>query len=150
MSRIERIGTAVWEGTAARGRGTLTVPSAALADAPFSLPGRTSESVGSETSPEELFAAAHAGCFAMALSGQLTRRKAPPERLVVAATTALDEVDGLNRIVASTLAVSVFAAGLAGGDLEEAVAEADRRCPFSALVRDAGGVVSVDVRVGDS
>src|SRR5262245_6657029 len=148
MAKIERTATAVWEGTPARGRGTLTAPSAALAEAPFSLPGRTSESVGSETSPEELFAAAHAGCFAMALSGQLTRRTAPPERPTVTATTALDEVDGMNRIVASNLTVSGAVEGLAPADLEEAIAEADRRCPFSALVRDAGGVVAIDVRIG--
>ena len=144
VPRIDRSATAVWEGSVARGSGVLSSPSRALLEVPFTLPGRTAPVGTDETSPEELFAAAHAGCFAMALSGQLTRRQAPPERLTVTATTTLDEVDGFNRIVASVLSVDVVAAGLTEGDLEAAAAEADARCPFSALVRGAGGKVSVD------
>jgi osmotically inducible protein OsmC len=147
MARIERAATAVWEGSVARGSGRLTAPSTAFVDQPFSLPGRTADVVGTETSPEELLAAAHAACFAMALSGQLTRRKAPPQRLMVTATVALDEVDGLNRVVGSSLEVRVDADALAEADLESALADADARCPFSALIRDAGGTVGVDARV---
>ena len=145
VARIERPATAVWEGSVARGRGSLTSPAGALPNLPFSLPARTAAVGGSETSPEELFAAAHAGCFAMALSGQLTRRNTPPDRLTVTATAALDEVGGMNRIVESRLLVEVSAPGLSDTDLASALADADARCPFSALVRDAGGTVAVDV-----
>ena len=114
---------------------------------PFTLPGRTAPDNSDETSPEELLAAAHAGCFAMALAGQLTRRHAPPDRLAVTATTTLAEVDGLNRIVASALEV-VATADVAEDELAAAVAEADARCPFSALLRDAGGNVTVNATLG--
>ena len=106
---------------------------------PFTLAARTGV-VASETNPEELLAAAHAACFAMALANQLTRRDAPPERLVVTATCALDEVDGANRIVESRLSVRA-AAAVREETLASAVADADERCPFSALVRASGRVV---------
>lgn len=142
MPRIERSATATWAGSIARGRGSLTAPSGALTDVPFTVVGRTTPGQIEETNPEELLASAHAGCFAMALAAQLTRRSAPPDRLTVTATVALDEVDGMNRIVGSALDVTV-SAPVSDGDLADAVTEADGRCPFSALVRDAGGVVSV-------
>jgi lipoyl-dependent peroxiredoxin len=147
VARVERAATAVWEGSVARGSGRLTAPSTAFVDLPFSLPGRTAAAVGTETSPEELLAAAHAACYAMALSSQLTRRNAPPQRLTVTATVALDEVEGLNRIVGSSVEVRVEA-DLAEAELESALADADARCPFSALIRDAGGTVAVDARIG--
>jgi osmotically inducible protein OsmC len=148
VPRIERAATAVWEGSVARGNGRLTAPSTAFVDLPFSLPSRTAAAVGTETSPEELLAAAHAACFAMALSSQLTRRDAPPQRLTVTATVALDEVEGRNRIVGSSVEVRVEADALAEAELESALADADARCPFSALIRDAGGTVGVDARIG--
>lgn len=150
VPRIERSATARWEGSVARGAGALTVPSGAFTSIPFSLPGRTAAEPTGETSPEELLAAAHAGCFAMAAANELTRRQLPPDVLTVIATTALDEVDGRNRIVASRLCVSVRnAGGLTAPVLEEALAAADARCPFSALIRDAGGSVVVETGIED-
>jgi osmotically inducible protein OsmC len=143
VPRIERSATASWGGSVARGRGRLSAPSRALVEIPFSLAGRTAPSPTGETSPEELLAAAHAGCFAMALSAQLTRRNAPPDLLTVTATSSLDEVAGRNRIVAGELVVEVAAPGLPPGELENALREADERCPFSALLRDAGATVTV-------
>ena len=144
VPRIERSGTARWKGSVARGAGSLSVQSAAFASIPFSLPGRTAAEPTGETSPEELLAAAHAGCFAMAASNELTRRQLPPDLLTVVATTALEEVDGRNRIVASSLRVTASQAGLTPAVLEEALAAADARCPFSALIRDAGGAVDIE------
>jgi osmotically inducible protein OsmC len=142
VPRIERNATATWAGSVARGSGELSSPSLVLRNVPFSLAGRTA-SEAEQTSPEELLAAAHAACFAMALSARLTHRHAPPERLTVTATCALDEVDGFNRIVAGDLAVDVVGPALAQGELEGALKEADERCPFSALLRDAGATVTV-------
>ncbi|MFN8222200.1 MAG: OsmC family peroxiredoxin [Gaiellales bacterium] len=144
MPRIERAATASWAGSIARGTGSLSAPSGALEAVPYTFAGRTTPGQVTETNPEELLAAAHAGCFAMAIAAQLSRRDAPPEALAVTATVALDEVDGANRIVASSLAATV-SASLTDADLAEAVAEADARCPFSALVRGAGGIVTVAV-----
>jgi len=143
MPRIERSATATWAGSVARGSGQLSSPSLVLHDAPFSLAGRTAAEASEETSPEELLAAAHAACFAMALSARLTHRNAPPDRLAVTSTVALDQVGGLNRIVAGELTVEVVTAPLADDELEAALGEADERCPFSALLRDAGATVTV-------
>jgi osmotically inducible protein OsmC len=145
---IERSATAVWTGSVARGNGKPSVPSEALKQVPFSLAGRTAPTATDGTSPEELLAAAHAGCFAMALSSQLTRRQARPDRLTVTATSRLDDVDGRNRIVAGSLVVEVAAPGLAPGELEGALRDADERCPFSALLRDAGATVAVTLAPG--
>jgi osmotically inducible protein OsmC len=143
MPRIERSATATWAGSVARGSGRLSSPSLVLQDVPFSLAGRTAAEAAEETSPEELLAAAHAACFAMALSARLSHRNAPPDRLAVTSRVALDEVDGFNRIVAGELAVEVVAPALAPGELDGALREADERCPFSALLRDAGATVTV-------
>jgi osmotically inducible protein OsmC len=142
MPRIERSATATWTGSIARGRGALTAPSGTLVDVPYTVAGRTTPGHVDETNPEELLASAHAGCFAMALAAQLTRRNAPPESLSVTATVALDDVDGMNRIVGSALVVAV-SAPVSNDDFADAIVEADGRCPFSALIRDAGGAVSV-------
>src|SRR5262249_57027094 len=103
MPRIVRSATASWSGSVARGSGELSSPSRVLKGVPFSLAGRTAAEA-EQTSPEELLAAAHAACFAMALSGRLTHRNAPPDRLIVTSKCSLDEVDGFNRIVAGGLA----------------------------------------------
>jgi organic hydroperoxide reductase OsmC/OhrA len=84
----------------------------------------------------------------MALASQLTRRSAPPELLTVTATASLDEVEGKNRIVAGALAVEVFAPTLSDDELETALHEAGERCPFSALLRDAGAIVTATLRPG--
>lgn len=149
MTAIERVATAVWTGSVARGSGLLSVPSGALTDVPFSLAGRATLGPVEETNPEELLASAHAGCFAMALSAQMTRRNAPPERLEVTVTVVLDEVAGRNRIVASRIRAGVTGT-ISEDDLASAVEEADGRCPFSALIRDAGGDVSVEPMIVES
>jgi osmotically inducible protein OsmC len=143
MPRIERSATAAWAGSVARGSGRLSSPSLVLHDAPFSLAGRTAAEASEETSPEELVAAAHAACFAMALSARLTHRNAPPDRLTVTSTVALDQVGDFNRIVAGELTVEVVTSPLADDELEASLGEADERCPFSALLRDAGATVTV-------
>lgn len=139
MPRIERTAIATWRGSVAKGSGMVDGDSDVVRGIPFSLAARTGN-VASKTNPEELLAAAHAACFAMALATQLTRRNAAPERLVVTATCALDERNGFNRIVESRLSVRA-AVAVPEETLASAVADADERCPFSALVRASGRVV---------
>jgi osmotically inducible protein OsmC len=148
MPAIERRATATWAGSVARGSGEISASSNALRHVPFSLASRTAPAATEETSPEELLAAAHAGCFAMALSSQLTRRHAPPDRLTVTATSVLDDVEGRNRIVAGSLVVHLTGPALEPGELEGALRDADERCPFSALLRDAGATVTVALSPG--
>ena len=107
---------------------------------PFSLTSRIGDP-GGKTNPEELLAAAHAGCYAMSLAGELTRAGQETARVIVTATVTLDEVDGQgHRIVESQLEVRARAPGLEQAAFDEAVEAADRGCPFSRLIAAAAKV----------
>jgi lipoyl-dependent peroxiredoxin len=139
VPRIVREAEITWDGSHARGTGTLTAASSgAFSGLPFSLPSRIGAPEG-KTSPEELLAAAHGGCFTMSLAGELAGAGAPPGRLDVRCTITMDEVvgDG-HRIVHSALAVRASIPGVDDDALAAAVEAADRGCPFSALLRAAG------------
>jgi osmotically inducible protein OsmC len=135
VPRIERQAQVTWEGSSARGRGAIwAASSGAFAGLPYSEPSRVGSPDG-ETSPEELLAAAHAGCFAMSLAAELTRARTPPERLEVTATCVMDEVEGAgHRVVAMDIAVRGRADGSDGGAFQRAVEAAHDGCPVSALV----------------
>ena len=143
MPRVAREAEVVWEGSSAKGRGAVTAASSgAFAGLPFSEPARIGDPDG-ETSPEELIAAAHAACFGMSLAAELTRAKAPPERLTVRAEVVIDEVEsGDHRIVSSALMARVRAR-IGTDELRAAVDAADAGCPVSALIRGSA-IVSVD------
>jgi osmotically inducible protein OsmC len=93
MPRIERSARIVWDGNVARGRGSISAETGAFSELGFSLPTRIGQAEG-KTSPEELLAAAHGGCFTMSLAGELTRAGTPPERLAVRCVITMDEVEG--------------------------------------------------------
>ena len=142
MPKIRRSATVVWEGNLARGTGAITAATGAFRALPYSMPTRGGEAEG-KTSPEELLAAAHAGCFAMSIAGELTGAGTPPERLEVGCEILMDEVEGQgHQIVASSLTVSLEPPV---DDLDAFVAKADEGCPFSQLLKRAGATVSVDV-----
>jgi osmotically inducible protein OsmC len=147
VPRITRDAEVIWEGSSAKGRGAITAgTSGAFAGLPYSEPTRVAESA-TETSPEELLAAAHAACFANSLATELTRRRTPPGRLSVRSTVVLDEVEGVgHRIVESQLTVRAAVPETDGDGFRAAVEAADAGCPFSALVR-ASGEVSVDAKL---
>lgn len=146
MPRAAREAEVVWEGSSAKGRGAITAASSgAFTGLAYSEPARIGAPDG-ETSPEELVAAAHAACFAMSLAAELTRAKAPPEKLTVRAEVVIDEVEsGDHRIVSSTL--TARARARIGEDaFRAAVAAADAGCPVSALIRGTA-TVSVDAEL---
>lgn len=141
MAAIEREATCRWTGPLARGDGELRA--AGLDGATVSLPTRLGAPDGS-TSPEELLAAAHASCFAMALAAVLTHAEVPPGTLDVRCRVRVDEEPERGfRVAASTIAVDADVDGLAREALEAAVVAADASCPYSALLRDAGADVVV-------
>ena len=141
MPRIERIAEAIWEGRAASGSGTIAGRSSSAFELRYSEPTRVGDPAG-ETSPEELVAAAHAGCFAMSLAGEISRLHHEPRRVSVTATCVMDEVEGKGHlIVASELDVEVSAPGLDEQTLAEAVEKADAGCPVSSLIRASADVV---------
>jgi osmotically inducible protein OsmC len=144
VPRIVREADVTWEGNLARGTGGLTATtSGAFSGLPYSLPTRVGATEGN-TSPEELLAAAHGGCFTMSLAGELTRAGVPPGRLDVRCTITMDEVEGRGHlIVHSALAVRAHAPGLDRDRLAAAVEAAHEGCSFSSLLRDAGVTVEI-------
>jgi osmotically inducible protein OsmC len=144
MPRITRKARVVWEGNLARGEGAITAASSGAFDAlPYSNATRIGDPAG-RTSPEELLAAAHGGCLASSLAGELTRLGHPPGRLEVACMIVMDEVEGQgHQIVASEVAIGVAVPGLDDPTLERALKLADEGCPFSALLKRAGASVTV-------
>jgi osmotically inducible protein OsmC len=138
MPRVERSADAVWDGSVARGEGT--VSAGAFGPLPFSLTSRIGDP-GGKTNPEELLAAAHAGCYAMSLAGELARAGQETARVSVTATVTLDEVEGgSHRIVASNLLARARVQDMEKDDLDRLADAADEGCPFSALIKASGTV----------
>ena len=124
----------VWEGPLASGTGTVSSGSGALGALPVTWASRTERPDG-KTSPEELIAAAHASCFAMALSLVLGENHTPPERLVVSAACTLDEVDGAPKVTTSELKLRARVPGIERPGFEQAVEHASSLCPVSNALR---------------
>ena len=130
MSATRRAEVA-WSGDLANGSGTVSaVSSGAFADLPASWAART-ESPGGKTSPEELLAAAHASCFAMAFSGGLGRAGTPPESLSVSADVTFDKLEAGWRVVSSHLTVRGVVPGMSSEDFVAAAEAAKDGCPIS-------------------
>lgn len=146
MAALERSASVVWTGELTTGTGVLTQTDSGVLDGdPMTLPRRLGPPEGT-TSPEELLAAAHAGCFAMALAGQLTQAGLPPGRLDVRCRVTLDDVGGGTfRFTNAWIDVAAEVDGLARDALKAAAQAANEGCPYSALIRDAGGSVEVTI-----
>ncbi|WP_299568397.1 OsmC family protein [uncultured Pedobacter sp.] len=130
---MKRHATALWNGTGKEGNGTLTTQSATLKETPYSFKSRFEEGTG--TNPEELVAAAHAGCFSMKLSFNISAENITPESIEAKATVNLNpekgEIDNIH------LVVKVKAEGLSQEKFEELVADAKANCPISKLLNTA-------------
>jgi lipoyl-dependent peroxiredoxin len=120
----------IWDGPLGGGTGTLTSGSGALDQLAVTWASRTERPDG-RTSPEELIAAAHASCFAMALALLLDAHHTPPQRLAVSAACTLDEVEHAPRITTVELAVRAEVPGLDAAELEQIVGQAADLCPVS-------------------
>ena len=130
MAAIRRA-EAIWSGPLSTGSGTVSaISSAVFSDLAVSWAARTEAPAG-KTSPEELVAAAHAACFAMALSGALGRAGSPPERLDVAAEVTFDKREAGWRVVSSALTVRGRVPGMSPADFDAAAEEARTGCPIS-------------------
>jgi osmotically inducible protein OsmC len=132
MAGAERRAEVVWEGDLPRGGGKFTVGSGAMGEMPVTWASRTKRSEG-KTSPEELIAAAHASCVAMALSNVLAEGGTPPERLHISAVCTFD-VDNV-RVSSVTLDIRGRVPGLDAEDFQNAVEKADEGCPVSNALR---------------
>jgi lipoyl-dependent peroxiredoxin len=143
VPRIERTAEVTWDGNVARGKGAITAATGAFGALPFSLPTRIGAAEG-KTSPEELLAAAHAGCLAMSLASELTSDGTPPGHLDVRCTIVMDEVpDEGHQIVGSNVVVRAAVEGVSDDALAEVIERAHASCPFSTLLGKAGVVVDI-------
>ncbi len=130
---IRRKGNAIWNGGLKDGRGTVTTSSGVLSNAQYSFGTRFEEGKG--TNPEELVAAAHAGCFAMALSAQLGEAGLRPENIDATATVTLDKTDGGWTVTKSHLDVTARVPGADRAAFEKAANAAKQGCPISKLLK---------------
>ncbi len=130
---MKRKASAVWQGGIKDGKGTITTESKVLAASPYSFGTRFEGEPG--TNPEELLAAAHAGCFSMALSLMLGEAGIRPERIDTGATVTLEKLDTGFTITKVHLDVSVQAAGADRAKFDEAAAKAKAGCPLSKVLR---------------
>jgi osmotically inducible protein OsmC len=145
MATFERHAEVEWKGTVAEGQGEAKAGTGAFT-LPVSFPARIGDP-GGKTSPEELMAAAHAACYAMALNGTLGRKNATADRTVVRATITADKGDAGIKIAASKLEVTAY--GLKGADaaqFAEIAKEAEGRCPVSNVYR-ATMQITVDAKM---
>ena len=134
MATFERHVEVDWHGSVMEGKGEAKAGSGAFA-LPVTFASRIGEAAG-KTSPEELMAAAHAACYAMALNGTLGRKNASAERTVVTATVTADKGDAGIKIVSSKLTVVAYGLkGLEASQFADVANEAEGRCPVSNAYR---------------
>ncbi|EFB40052.1 hypothetical protein pah_c277o005 [Parachlamydia acanthamoebae str. Hall's coccus] len=130
---MQRKGSAVWQGDLIHGKGTVSTESGALEHTPYSFKTRFENSTG--TNPEELLAAAHAGCFAMALSNELSTAGIPPKELQATATITIDKVSDGFAITKSHIDLVADIPNADKTKFETAVKAAEKGCPVSKLFK---------------
>jgi osmotically inducible protein OsmC len=126
---MDRNAKAVWNGTVKEGQGHLTTQSTTLNKTQYSFTSRFAEGIG--TNPEELIAAAHAGCFTMKTSADLTAAGFTPESLETTATVTLDN----GAITRSALTMMARVPGIDESKFQEIAAKAKAECPVSKLLK---------------
>jgi osmotically inducible protein OsmC len=129
---MKRIASAVWNGDLKQGKGTLTTQGGALSQTPYSFAARFEQGAG--TNPEELIAAAHAGCFTMQLSAFLTQAGFVPTQLSTRATLALEQVEGTWTITTVHLDLTALIPGITREKFESIAADAKAKCPVSRVL----------------
>jgi lipoyl-dependent peroxiredoxin len=130
---MERSATAVWTGALKDGKGRLTTQSGTLDDSPYSFATRFESGKG--TNPEELIAAAHAGCFAMALSAQLGTMNFTPQSLRATATVTLEKLDAGWTVSKVHLDLAAKIPGISQAEFDAAAQGAKANCPISRLLK---------------
>ncbi|WP_293675833.1 OsmC family protein [uncultured Phenylobacterium sp.] len=124
---------AIWRGTGRDGDGDLTTDSGVLNASPYSYRTRFEDKLG--TNPEELIAAAHAGCFTMALAFRLQVEGYVPTELATEAAVSLDQEGDGFRISRSALSVRADVPGLDQDTFARVAADAEQNCPVSRVLK---------------
>ncbi len=133
-----------WKGSLETGQGELKGTSGALDGLKVTWGSRIDRPDG-RTSPEELAAAAHSSCFAMALELTLDQNKTSATQLNVSCTVSLEEVEGIPTVVSSAIEVNAKVEGIDQATFEEIVNKAAKLCPISRLF--SGAKISVDAKL---
>lgn len=129
---MKRKASAVWQGGLKDGKGEVSTGSGVLSNTKYSFTMRFDEEPG--TNPEELIAAAHAGCFSMALSGQLGAVNLTAQRIATTATVTLEKVEGGFAVTSSHLETTIAVPGADRALVEKAAENAKAGCPISKLL----------------
>jgi lipoyl-dependent peroxiredoxin len=129
---MKRKASAVWEGGLKDGKGTISAESGLLSGAPYNFSKRFEDEKG--TNPEELIAAAHSSCFAMATSAQLGAAGITAKNISATATVTLEKVGDGFSVTSSHLDVSISAPGADRAKVQTAAENAKGGCPISKLL----------------
>jgi len=129
---MKKHASAVWTGSLKDGKGTISTETGVLDNAPYGFKSRFEEGPG--TNPEELIGAAHAGCFSMALSAQLSGAGLPPERIETKAEITFEKVGEGFAITASHLTVNAKVPGIDAAQFQELATKAKEGCPISKVL----------------
>ena len=130
---MKRSASALWFGDLRTGDGSLTTHSGALEQAPYSFANRFEEAPG--TNPEELIAAAHAGCYTMAVCAALSRSGFKPTRLSTQAVVSLEQLDGSWTLTASHLEMRATVPEISAERFAAIAADAKLNCPVSRVLK---------------
>jgi osmotically inducible protein OsmC len=141
---MKRKASAVWNGGLKDGNGKISTDSGALKDTAYSFSTRFENGVG--TNPEELVAAAHAGCFSMALSGQLGAAGMTAESIRTSATVTMEKLDAGWTVTAVHLDVAAKIPNADRAKFETAAANAKTGCPISRLLQGSARI-TMDARL---
>jgi osmotically inducible protein OsmC len=128
-----RKASAVWKGSLKEGKGTISTDSKVLSNAQYSFSTRFENGLG--TNPEELIAAAHAGCFSMALSAQLGNAGMTPESIETTAAVTLEKLEAGFTVTKIHLDVTAKIPGANAAAFETAAQNAKAGCPISRLLK---------------
>jgi len=139
---MKRKASAVWKGGIREGRGTISTETGILSDTPYSFSARFEEGKG--TNPEELIAAAHAGCFSMAFSGQLGEVGLTAESIETTASVSLVKTEAGFTITKVHLDVAAKVPGADPMTFEQAAENAKAGCPVSRLLN---AKITMDARL---
>lgn len=125
---------AVWTGGLKDGKGVVDSTSGAFTQLPYDFGKRFEGTTGPGTTPEELIAAAHAGCFSMAFSGDLGKAGFAPTSISTTATVTIEPVDGKPTVSASHLVMTAVVPGIDAAKFTEIANGAKAGCPISRLL----------------
>lgn len=141
---MKRSASAVWAGGLKDGKGMISTESGVLVNARYGFTTRFGEEKG--TNPEELIAAAHAGCFSMALSGKLAEAQLTPETISTQATVSLEKTDAGFTVTAIHLTVTAKVPGASAEAFGAAAEKAKTGCPISRLL-GAAAKITMDAKL---